>query len=234
MTHLNIIESFVTVQGEGPHTGAPATFLRLAGCNLACTWCDTPYSWDWSRYDRATESERADTAELATVLAENHPRLLVITGGEPLLQRTGLAVLLTQLTDPAWRFQFETNGTVSPGLLVHDPRVEFVVSPKLANSGDPAAARLQPAVLREFADLARRGRAWLKVVCAEPADVVAALELAATYDYPLERLWVMAEGITAADHLDTLTRIADTAVAAGVHLGTRLHLLAWPATDRGR
>ena len=56
---LNVNEIFgPTIQGEGPHTGRLVGFLRLAGCNLACSWCDTPYSWDWTKYDKAEESKR--------------------------------------------------------------------------------------------------------------------------------------------------------------------------------
>ena len=44
-----------TLQGEGPSSGRRAMFLRLAGCNLSCSWCDTAYTWDWSRYDKKAE-----------------------------------------------------------------------------------------------------------------------------------------------------------------------------------
>lgn len=234
MTHLNVSEVFGTVQGEGPHTGAPATFLRLAGCNLACGWCDTPYSWDWDRYDRASEVERIDVSDAARLLAEQPARLLVVTGGEPLLQRAGLSALCAQLPGEDWRVQLETNGTISPGWLADDRRVEFVVSPKLGNSGEPIARRYKPDVLAEFAGYARTGRAWLKIVCADEDDVWTARDLAEKLHWPLPRVSVMAEGATRDEHLATLTAIADAAVVAGLHLQARLHLLAWPTLTRGR
>lgn len=231
---LRLVEQFDTVQGEGPFTGQQATFLRLAGCNLSCSWCDTPYSWDWDRFDRAAESHTATPQQVAEVLAGK--RLVVLTGGEPLLQRAGLEKLLDLLPDldgPV--LQYETNGTRDPGnQLAADPRSFFVVSPKLANGGDPLPRRLIPAVLDRFGDLARQGRACLKVVATTPADVHAAADLAAGHGFPPASVWVLPEGVTAAQHLTTLTRLADTVVGAGLNLTTRLHLLAWPDTMRGR
>lgn len=228
--YLNIIEVFDTVQGEGPLCGRPATFLRLAGCNLACSWCDTRYSWDWDNYDREAESRRAPVAALSAKLA--HARLVVLTGGEPLLQRTALAALVAELPDTA--FQVETNGTVDPGPLLDHRHVRYVVSPKLGNSGDTAEARIVDPVLKEFAALAREHRADWKMVVNDPADVQAAARLARWYDIPPDRTWVMPQGQTADEHLTSLARCADAAVEADVNLAVRLHLLAWPTITRGR
>lgn len=229
-THLNIVEVFDTVQGEGPLTGRQATFLRMAGCNLSCTWCDTPYSWDWTRYDRASEVRQVTIDETAAQLADR--RLVVLTGGEPLLQRVALTELAARLPDV--HFQVETNGTVAPGALVWAANVTYVVSPKLANSGDSLTRRWQPDALDAFADLAATGRADWKIVVTSEADIEQAVDLADHHGVGLDRLWLMPQGITCDEHLATLARLADPIVASGANLSARVHLLAWPNITRGR
>ena len=55
MSAMQVNEIFKSIQGEGPNFGKPAIFLRIAQCNLKCTWCDTKYTWDWKNYSYAKE-----------------------------------------------------------------------------------------------------------------------------------------------------------------------------------
>ena len=90
-------EIFHSIQGEGVSAGTPTVFLRLATCNLACTWCDTRYTWDWRNFDYADGVVEMDLDEVERrVRAFDRPRL-VITGGEPLLQQAVLAPLVASL-----------------------------------------------------------------------------------------------------------------------------------------
>jgi 7-carboxy-7-deazaguanine synthase len=92
---LTVSEVFgPTFQGEGPSTGQIAMFVRLGRCNLDCRWCDTAFTWDWSRFDPAVELHRRTVAELLVELDRINAPLLVVTGGEPLLQQQGLEPLL--------------------------------------------------------------------------------------------------------------------------------------------
>ena len=100
-------EIFHSIQGEGVSQGTPCVFLRLAGCNLACSWCDTAYSWN------GTVPGVRLTPEKAAELALRYPcRRLVLTGGEPLIQQKALPALLRLLPDHA--VELETNGTIMP------------------------------------------------------------------------------------------------------------------------
>ena len=83
-----------TFQGEGPSTGHRAAFVRLGRCNLTCTWCDTPYTWDWERFDPSVELSRRTVAALLAEIEAMAPEIVVVTGGEPLLQQRRLVPLV--------------------------------------------------------------------------------------------------------------------------------------------
>lgn len=231
--NLNISEVFDTIQGEGPYAGQPATFLRMAGCNLACSWCDTPYSWDWERYDRAKEVDRRDVADVAEMLHGGFS-LVVVTGGEPLLQAVGLTELFARVPS-VHRWQFETNGTVEPGdKMWARSDVSFVVSPKLPNSGMLPAAAIKPDLLQRFGALSREGRAWLKVVVRDENDVTAAWGHARMAGFARGAVWCMPEGKDWMTHLARAQQLADTVRDHGMNLALRQHLLLWPNETRGR
>ena len=76
---MRIAEIFYSVQGEGKLTGVPSVFVRASGCNLRCTWCDTPYaSWNPEGPDRSVDS-------ILEKIAAHNARHVVLTGGEPLM-----------------------------------------------------------------------------------------------------------------------------------------------------
>jgi 7-carboxy-7-deazaguanine synthase len=232
---LRISETFLSLQGEGPSTGQRAVFLRLSGCNLSCTWCDTPYTWDWSRYDRGTETRLATppsvAAEIAT-MAGDATRLLVLTGGEPLLQQGTVARTLDLLRDkrPSLRCEVETNGTVVPSAHLAARVHRFVVSPKLANSGIRSRARTHLTALAEFA---QQPRAVLKFVVAGPGDLVEAADTAAQADFGPERVWIMPVATDPQRCLDLMRELASPVLDAGFNLSSRMHLLLW-GDIRGR
>lgn len=105
---LQIQEVFATIQGEGPFAGTPATFVRLAGCNLQCPGCDTDYT---SKRQTLTATEVVQAVRQATAWrpSEKLQPLVVITGGEPF--RQNLTPFVTILLGLGFRVQLETNGT---------------------------------------------------------------------------------------------------------------------------
>jgi organic radical activating enzyme len=221
-----------TVQGEGPHAGQQVGFIRLAECNLACTWCDTPYTWDWSKHDRAIESIETPVDEIANLAHQWQDRginRIVVTGGEPLMQQDDL----TELMDKVWvLWDVETNGTIAP----KDSFIEhvdlFCVSPKLSNSGNLEKKAIKTNALNTFAELASVERAIFKFVVANEDDFNTIQDLAAVYDIPKHSIWVMPEGANRDTHLAALQKLAPTAVELGYNVSTRMHLLIWD-TKRG-
>ncbi|ATM24616.1 radical SAM protein (plasmid) [Streptomyces alboflavus] len=216
-----------TFQGEGPSMGVPALFIRLAQCNLTCTWCDTKYTWDWSRYDIKKETRRRSVDELIAWVLGCDTELVVITGGEPLLQQ-GVIRLVSGLLAGGKRVEIETNGTIAP-----DPRllvdgVRFNVSPKLANSGVAEGKRIVPNALAAFA---ASGHARFKFVTRSVAELDEIQQLVDRFQ--LSPVYVMPEGTTAEVQIQTTRALADAVAARKWHLTQRLHILAF-ADARGR
>lgn len=151
---LRVNETFLSVQGEGSEIGAPTFFIRLDGCPLRCSWCDTPYALAGDKGRTADVDELARRATAARV---------VITGGEPLAQ--DIAPLVTRLRDR--HITVETSGIIFADL----PDVAlFSISPKVGSSGYAP----KPAVLRRFCATAP-GRMQLKFVIGEARDYEEAL-----------------------------------------------------------
>lgn len=226
-----------TVQGEGPNTGRRAYFVRLGGCNLTCRGCDTPYTWDASRYRLRDEIRPWRASSVAAAVAG--ARLVVITGGEPLIhqQRPGLPHLVRHLVERGADVQFETNGTIVPREdMCLWPGVSFVVSPKLSlpMATDPSRRRLVPAALARFSEYARLGRADFKIVLSTPSDLVLVEALVDAYRVPRDRVWIMPEGADADTSLRRGRELADAAIRRGFNVSPRLHLLLWPTEERGR
>ncbi len=100
---LPVMETFYTVQGEGAFAGAPAFFIRLAGCDVGCVWCDVKESWDAAKHPLRT------TEDLIQEVSDAGATLCVITGGEPTLHN--LSELTASLRSRGIRTHLETSGT---------------------------------------------------------------------------------------------------------------------------
>jgi organic radical activating enzyme len=217
-----------TFQGEGPSAGQRAVFVRTSRCNLSCSWCDTPYTWDWSRFAPQAEARRIPVEEVAAWALDLPVRLVVVTGGEPLLQEAGL-VELTRLLAVARRVvEVETNGTIPPSAGLVEAVTRFNVSPKLTGAGLLASRRLDTAALRAFAACEK---AVFKFVVTAPDELD---EIARLQDeFRLDPVWVMPQGATSAGVLAGMRDLADQALARGWNLSPRLHVLLWE-NARGR
>lgn len=185
-----------TIQGEGKSIGKEVIFIRLAGCNLQCVWCDTPYTWKYSEHDKSKEVSLITVSEaLFTVLnLENWNKLIkavVISGGEPLLQQKALTQLVAQFKLLDYWVEVETNGTIVPNDELTRLIDQFNCSPKLFNSGNSLQKRLKPEVLKA---LEYSGKANFKFVY---SDEVSGLEIKELVkNLGLNNIYVMPEGRT--------------------------------------
>lgn len=104
---FNIVEKFLSIDGEGPTAGELATFIRFQGCNLRCSWCDTTYS-----FKKESIKEVLSAEEIYEYIKKNNAINVTITGGEPLIQ-DGIEELLELLDkDENLKVHIETNGSV--------------------------------------------------------------------------------------------------------------------------
>ncbi|MFI6883751.1 7-carboxy-7-deazaguanine synthase QueE [Streptosporangium canum] len=217
-----------TLQGEGPSSGRPAKFLRLSRCNLSCTYCDTPFTWDTSRFDLRQQTTRMTVADVLAWALNDPVDLIVITGGEPLLQQRPLVTLVDALLRAGRRVEIETNGTVlpHPDLLVDGVRIN--VSPKLANAHLPQHKRI---IGQTLAALATSGRARFKFVACDLADLEEIGQLQEQFALP--EVWVMPEGTTPEQVITRAQLLVDAVIARGWSLSLRTHVLLW-GDERGR
>jgi len=229
-THPGEPEIFHSLQGEGISAGRPSVFVRLSGCNLACHWCDTPYTWYFeghtghhrggATFDRRSNSVTRDIAEVAAQIAAFDCRHIVLTGGEPLLQQPALAALCA-LLGPDYHIEIESNGTVALTEALSGLVHQLNLSPKLLHSGNADSARINPAALSMYAS---DPRAWFKFVIAKPADASEVALLAADYHLPADHILLMPEGTTPCALRERTAWLAPLCLANGWRFTDRLHI----------
>jgi 7-carboxy-7-deazaguanine synthase len=122
---LRVTEIFFSLQGEAARAGLPTVFVRLTGCPLRCTWCDTTYSF--------TGGEPATVESVLAEVAKYPARQVCVTGGEPLAQKECLP-LVTALCDAGYDVSLETSGALDIGGV--DPRVARIMDLKAPDSGE--------------------------------------------------------------------------------------------------
>jgi 7-cyano-7-deazaguanosine (preQ0) biosynthesis protein QueE len=226
---LKISEIFSSLQGEGPSSGAPALFVRLALCNLRCSWCDTRYTWDFEQYAYEQEVRVESVQEIARRIAESREQRVIVTGGEPLLQQPALARLFT-LLPPTLFVEIETNGTQMPAPALLERVDQWNVSPKLAHAGEAPGRRLRFDVLRS---LGATGRAYLKLVVRDASDAAEVRELLEELRFPADRVYLMPEATTPSEHAERAPLVAALCHEQNVRFSPRLHVLLWGG-ERGR
>ena len=218
---MKISEIFYSIQGEGILTGVPSVFVRTSGCNLRCTWCDTPYtSWN----------PEGDDLSLDDILADVRGRgsaHVVVTGGEPMIQ-PDIVQLTQRLKDLDLHITIETAGTVYKPVTCD----LMSISPKLANStplqredGRWAAQhdrlRYQPDVLKQLlADYPYQ----LKFVVSDPGDLAEIEAILKETGADRSRVVLMAEGTNSETLSERARWLVDICKREGFRYGPRLHI----------
>jgi 7-carboxy-7-deazaguanine synthase len=122
---LKVNEIFYSIQGESSYAGRPCVFVRLTGCNLRCSYCDTRYAYE--------EGEDLEIGEIINRITSYRCRLVEITGGEPLIQKD-TSLLIQQLLDLGFEVLLETNGSMD--ISVIDNRCVKILDIKCPSSGE--------------------------------------------------------------------------------------------------
>lgn len=211
---LTVNEIFYSIQGESLFAGLACTFVRLTGCNLRCTYCDTRYAY--------AEGDRMSVAEVVRRVADHDCRLVEITGGEPLAQRE-TPDLVDAMVGAGYDVLLETNGSYDISRV--NTACIKIVDVKCPSSGECDK--------NDWGNLTRLGkRDQLKFVVGSRNDYDFAHRVVAELDpsFPRNRiLFSPVSGRLAPARLATW--ILDDGLAVRLHL--QLHRIIWPRIQRG-
>jgi len=234
---MYIAETFYSVQGEGKHIGVPSFFIRSSGCNLRCEWrdqktgevtkCDTPYT-SWEPSGRFVPLE-----DLVGQAAQTHANDVVITGGEPLMQKD-LPELVRMLVGLDYHVTVETNGTIFKEL----PTETYMsISPKMDNSV-PLQSQYEGRhrrLMRNSEALSRfmgRHDYQFKFVVTVPEDMAEIKEIQAELGISSDKIYLMPEG----DNTETIRArsrwLVELCKEHGFNFSDRLHIHLW-GNNRG-
>ncbi len=229
MSDIRVVELFHSIQGEGALVGTPSIFIRLAGCALRCSWCDTAYAW----------SETSGTTYAITQLLHEvdryESRHVVVTGGEPLVDmdmqpRPMLHDLVHGLREQGKHITIETAGLAYVAALECDL---MSISPKLQvfRSSDHQTVAESTRSLRQLVDAYNY---QLKFVMEQPSDIGAVQHiLQALGHINTEKVMLMPQARTRQELMKKLAWVTALCMEHGFSLGLRLQLLLWDG-ERGR
>lgn len=221
--NLKVGELFYSVQGEGPTMGRPAVFLRLTGCTLDCVWCDSAVVW--KRKPAITPVAHL-VRDIGVLFNEWSCQRLILTGGSPLMQQTGLVALTQALKQkfPKMVVEVETEGVLRPWGNMAQLVNQFNVSPKLASSEMPQNRRIVPDTLTWHA---KEPKSNFKFVVVSSDDLGEIALLAQHYHIANDRIWLMPNASSRATLQLRGPVVAQWAKERGYNYSSRLHIELW-------
>lgn len=228
-----------TIQGEGKTSGKKVIFIRLALCNLKCSWCDTPYTWNWKASNQnnskyipcatlptfSKEDEihsMTDEEVIKRVQEEDIDRVnaIVLSGGEPLLQQKQLISTLVKLKQLGYWIEVETNGTIVPLQGFLDVVDQINCSPKLSNSNNSSKLRERPIALQT---LSQNIKTNFKFVVSSEQDIEEILYLVKTYH--MNDVYLMPLGVNRTELEKSRQLTQSLARQYGFNYTDRLHIV---------
>jgi 7-carboxy-7-deazaguanine synthase len=207
---LRVTEIFRSIQGESTHAGRPCSFVRLTGCPMRCTWCDSEYTF--------TGGERLSVEDVMRRVRDFGCRLVEVTGGEPLAQREAFT-LVARLCEEGYEVLIETGGFVpTEGL---DERAKIILDVKCPASGE-AERNHWPNLERLRAD-----RDEVKFVVADRADWDFAREVVERYGLERRALSVLVSPVWGATDLRELAGLVASSGIRNARMQLQLHKYIW-------
>lgn len=215
---MKIVEKFISIDGEGPTAGGLSVFIRLAGCNLKCIWCDTCYAQDYNSFN-----EELTVNEIVDYVKGTGIHHVTLTGGEPLIHND-VKNLLSELSKVV-EIHVETNGSVDVSEYRVSEKVHFVIDYKLPESGMENEMCLQNLAT------ANKNDAYKFVISSE-SDAYKAIKI--IKEYNLENttqvyLSSVFENFTPKE----LVEIMKKEKLNGVKLQLQMHKFIWDKNKRG-
>ncbi|MDP3975595.1 MAG: 7-carboxy-7-deazaguanine synthase QueE [bacterium] len=205
---LYIAEIFYSLQGEGPSIGKPTVFLRTAGCNLRCDWCDEPEALKVNKKNTLSAEQIVKQIESFGV------KHLDITGGEPMLQQKDLREVLELLPDHYY-VEVETNGSFAK------ESYEFIdhynSSPKLSGSGN----KPYELILKNF------DKTWYKFVIDHQKDVEETLSFIEREGIPIHRVSFSPQSRTEEEAFEKSLWLMEICKDLKITFAPRMHIYYW-------
>jgi organic radical activating enzyme len=211
---MKICETFVGHQGE-VSVGRFSFFIRASKCNLFCTYCDSEYA----------KNEGVEISVNDLVQQAIHFPCVIITGGEPFLQKEEVAKLVKKLVkeNPEIRIEIETNGTIKPIEIGQYTNIIYNVSPKLTNSGNKYEDRIKPNVIDWFVQM----KANFKFVVDKQDDIDEINMLVKALGISKQNVYLMPQGKTKEEQLLKMLNVVQTAKINGYNFSPRMHVLLY-------
>ena len=218
---LQVVEKFISINGEGRRCGQLATFIRFAGCNLNCGYCDTA----WAN-DRKVAFDPMTAEEVYAYIKETQVTNVTLTGGEPLLQQDMGELLELLSQDPELYVEIETNGSV---LLSKFSDLEnppsFTLDYKLPSSGMERMMALE-----NFDHLTEKDT--VKFVSGSMEDLEKARELINKYKLT-EKTSIFISPVFGDIELESIVDFMKDNQMNGVNMQVQLHKIIWDPNERG-
>lgn len=220
---FNIIEKFLSIDGEGPTSGQLATFIRFQHCNLRCSWCDTTYSWN-----KENTTEVLSAKEIYDYIKANGVKNVTLTGGEPLIQE-GIDELLELLdNDNTLSVHIETNGSVD--ILPFKKKfkggnISYIVDFKLPKSGMTKNMNFENLKNVESTDV-------YKFVVGSNEDLEVAYNIIKDYDLTSKCL-IYFSPVLGEIEMDKIVEFMKDKKLNDVRLQVQLHKIIWHKDARG-
>lgn len=220
---FNIVEKFLSIDGEGPTSGELAVFIRFQGCNLRCSWCDTTYSWD-----KESISEMLSAKEIYDYITENGVINVTLTGGEPLIQENINKLLALLNSEDKLKIHIETNGAVDiePFKKKHTGKnISYIVDFKLPSSKMSEKMNLNNLKVVDNNDV-------YKFVVGSKEDLEMAYDIILKYDLTSKCLVYLSPVSGNIDMQEIVDFMKDKKLNK-VRLQTQLHKIIWDKNARG-
>ena len=216
----NIIEKFLSIDGEGPTAGELAVFIRFGGCNLACSWCDTAYS-----IPKSVKGEALTKEDIYKYIKDNGTKNVTLTGGEPLIQE-GIEELIYFLSkDKELLIHIETNGSMPIYKYEKIDNVIFILDYKL-----PSSNMEQKMDVKNYENL--RNIDICKFVIGSMEDLEKAKEIVESYKLT-ERCLVYFSPITTTIKPVEIVEFMKEHKMNNIRLQIQLHKIIWSPETRG-
>ena len=204
---MQVSEIFYTLQGEGTNIGIPSIFLRLSGCHLRCTWCDSKFTW------KLNSGKKMTTKEIIKEIKKFPSKNLVITGGEPLLQQSAIIELLKELK--GYFVEMETSGSLESHLNKYID--QYNCSPKLSNSKNRKIMLVKLPVEKTY----------YKFVVDKKNDIKEISSFLKTHGIKKEKVLLMPQGITKNEITKKSKWLAEICKKENLRFSPRLHINIW-------